>query len=88
MDLETDLKFVDYIAKCYLLGLDPENPNLPEPEFRHRFFGQPWLAAWEDKMYSSDVDMTHLARLNIKSSAQIPNNSYIDGKIPYWLAIR
>lgn len=56
MDIEANPDLLNHIAMCLDLGLDPENPKLEWVEPRSEFWDRPWLEAWMQKEYDSDID--------------------------------
>ena len=69
-DLETNKDFLNHIAMCLDLGLDPENPNLELEQFVDQFSDKPWLREWLQKEYDSDINMVHREKYIKRSKNQ------------------
>lgn len=79
-DSETNPDFLNHIAMCLDLGLDPENPNLEWVEpINTMERDTPWLHAWQQKQHDSDIDMEQRDRFSpkIKGLPQIEVNNII-----------
>jgi len=79
-DLETNPDFLAHMRMCLDLGLDPENSRLEWVEpIDTMAIESPWLKAWQDKQYDSDIDMNDRSRFNpkIKGLPQIEVNNII-----------